>query len=417
MRNWRRRCLAALGLIALLIGIILVMRPARIDIPPRQYPPENAYPKLVAIGKRVWQLYTESPRIERLVYKLDNPRTEATLTPADHAALQQAFEPLLREYRPYLVQPSVVVIQYTLTPSPIDLEAFRNLSRLEAYFARRAFANRRPAEGVERATALMQLSCQMSREGDLSHFFAATGMRFLARDALLNHLETLENTDALQQLLEWAQSEERHRPELAKIIHMQYLQGLNIFKAALATYEVSLPNEFVLPEWWRYPIKRQFYARVALPEYHRVMRQLARTAQKPPWTRTPADFPRFKHAFNVEFFHLSMFYSAMDQEVQELAYARLLGCVAAIRLHKQRTGRYPDSLETLQLGELAIDPFTGAPFVYRVDPQRGFLLYSKGKNRVDDGGVQSDSLGEQGDLVLLWFPDARKRVARAKWLR
>ena len=107
----------------------------------------------------------------------------------------------------------------------------------------------------------------------------------------------------------------------------------------------------------------------------------------------------------------------MDIEAREIAYARLLGCVAAIRLHKQRTGRYPDSLETLQLGELAIDPFTGAPFVYRVDPQRGFLLYSKGKNRVDDGGVQSDSLGEQGDLVLLWFPDARKRVARAKWLR
>jgi hypothetical protein len=79
----------------------------------------------------------------------------------------------------------------------------------------------------------------------------------------------------------------------------------------------------------------------------------------------------------------------------------------------------PTRWQTLQLGELAIDPFTGAPFVYRVDPQRGFLLYSKGKNRVDDGGVQSDSLGEQGDLVLL-SPvrrDARKRVARAKWLR
>jgi len=102
MRNWRRRGLgvAALVAAALLISIILVMRPAQIDIPPRQYPPNNAYPKLVAIGKRVWQPYMESPRIERLAYKLNNPRIEATLAPADHQTLQQAFEPLLREYRP-----------------------------------------------------------------------------------------------------------------------------------------------------------------------------------------------------------------------------------------------------------------------------------------------------------------------------
>jgi hypothetical protein len=119
----------------------------------------------------------------------------------------------------------------------------------------------------------------------------------------------------------------------------------------------------------------------------------------------------------------------MDTAALEATYSRLLGCVAAIRLHRRRTGRYPDSLETLQLGELAIDPFTGAPFVYRVDPQRGFMLYSVGTNRVDDGGVQRDGWGAQGDLVILpdWgaqgnpviLPqfDAPKGEVRAKWLR
>ncbi len=50
---------------------------------------------------------------------------------------------------------------------------------------------------------------------------------------------------------------------------------------------------------------------------------------------------------------------------------RLIGCTAAIRLHKLRTGNYPASLQALQLGEMIIDPFSGKPFVYKTDPRRG----------------------------------------------
>jgi hypothetical protein len=417
MRNRRRGCLAAFGLIALLgvLGVLWLVRPAGLELPPRQYPPGNAYPKLVAIAQRVAQQRNASPQIARLVRTLGDPSTQATLTPADHQTLQQAFEPLLQEYRPYLTQPSVVVLEYTPTPTA-SVAAFRQLARVEAYFARKAFMSRRPAEGVERATALMQLSNQISNEGKIVHFLTATAMRSLARSALIDHLETLEDAEALQRLLEWARAEEKRRPALAKIIQTEYFLELAFFQLVFSTYEVYW-DDSVSPWWWRYPVVRQWYARVALPEYHQGMQQLMRTAQKPAWERTPADFPQFKRAFNAEFFDVETFRATMDIEAREIAYARLLGCVAAIRLHRQRTGRYPDSLETLQLGELAIDPFTGAPFVYRVDPQRGFLLYSKGKNRVDDGGVQRDGRGEQGDLVLLGFLDPRKGVARAKWLR
>jgi hypothetical protein len=70
---------------------------------------------------------------------------------------------------------------------------------------------------------------------------------------------------------------------------------------------------------------------------------------------------------------------------------RLVGCTAAIRLHKLRTGKYPASLEALQLGEMIIDPFSGKPFVYKTDPRFGFLLYSVSENRVDDGGQSTYS--------------------------
>jgi hypothetical protein len=41
MRNRRRGCLAALGLIALLgvLGVLWLVRPAGLELPPRQYPP------------------------------------------------------------------------------------------------------------------------------------------------------------------------------------------------------------------------------------------------------------------------------------------------------------------------------------------------------------------------------------------
>jgi hypothetical protein len=41
MRNRRRRCLAALGLIVLLgvFGALWLVRPAGLELPPRQYPP------------------------------------------------------------------------------------------------------------------------------------------------------------------------------------------------------------------------------------------------------------------------------------------------------------------------------------------------------------------------------------------
>lgn len=60
----------------------------------------------------------------------------------------------------------------------------------------------------------------------------------------------------------------------------------------------------------------------------------------------------------------------------------------ACRLHKSRTGRYPDNLEALVPGileEVPIDPFTGKALVYRREGE-GFIVYSLGTNEKDDGG-------------------------------
>jgi hypothetical protein len=105
-----------------------------------------------------------------------------------------------------------------------------------------------------------------------------------------------------------------------------------------------------------------------------------------------------------------------------------VGCAAAIRLHKMRTGKYPASLEALQLGEMIIDPFSGKPFVYKTDPRFGFLLYSVSQNRVDDGGQSPYGGGPdmRGDLapVSVRLPGHLKGAPRGQqpllapiWLR
>ncbi|MBN2264438.1 MAG: hypothetical protein JW775_01365 [Candidatus Aminicenantes bacterium] len=60
----------------------------------------------------------------------------------------------------------------------------------------------------------------------------------------------------------------------------------------------------------------------------------------------------------------------------------------ACRIHKDRTGSYPEALAALVpelLDEVPTDPFTGEPLVYRAEGE-GFIVYSLGSNLRDDGG-------------------------------
>lgn len=64
---------------------------------------------------------------------------------------------------------------------------------------------------------------------------------------------------------------------------------------------------------------------------------------------------------------------------------RLMIAHLLLREYRLREGRYPASIEALNLKELTIDPFSGRPFVYRLTGER-YLLYSVGVDGKDDGG-------------------------------
>ncbi len=62
-----------------------------------------------------------------------------------------------------------------------------------------------------------------------------------------------------------------------------------------------------------------------------------------------------------------------------------------LQLHRCLHGGYPASLDEMA-DEPPVDPLHGLPFGYRLlddDPDgRGYLLYSIGLDRTDDGGVE-----------------------------
>jgi hypothetical protein len=81
-------------------------------------------------------------------------------------------------------------------------------------------------------------------------------------------------------------------------------------------------------------------------------------------------------------------------------HRRLLLTWMSILDSRRTSGSFPEELPSL--GDTSLDPFTGEPFRYRLMPQ-GFVLYSVGRDRVDNGGVPVGGSSRESD-VIYQFP-------------
>jgi len=88
------------------------------------------------------------------------------------------------------------------------------------------------------------------------------------------------------------------------------------------------------------------------------------------------------------------------------AQLRIMQAAMVLRAYQIKQGKYPDTLAELPtLGwKISPDPFSGKSLIYRKSGE-GYILYSVGKNRKDDGGMPSKDTRawRQGnrDIVLL----------------
>ena len=90
-----------------------------------------------------------------------------------------------------------------------------------------------------------------------------------------------------------------------------------------------------------------------------------------------------------------------DSDLRGLAYDRLTHTALAIERYRIEHDAPPDALESLRpewLDEVPRDPFDDEPLRYQ-PINGGYLLYSIGTNREDDGGTPRQRSGE-GDIVF-----------------
>lgn len=78
----------------------------------------------------------------------------------------------------------------------------------------------------------------------------------------------------------------------------------------------------------------------------------------------------------------------------------------ALEAYRERAGQWPPSLDELTpeiVPELPVEPWTGAPPLYRLDGEDGYVLYSPGFDGQDSGGEMSVLEGNRGPDIVL-FP-------------
>jgi hypothetical protein len=85
---------------------------------------------------------------------------------------------------------------------------------------------------------------------------------------------------------------------------------------------------------------------------------------------------------------LPIFTKAQDAYVRRVAFARMLGCHAAIRRFRWENEKWPASLAELKLGEMARDPFTGQEFVYKATRNK-YTLESAGPLPAEKGAARA----------------------------
>jgi hypothetical protein len=420
-------------MLVLCVGVLVwAVTPPKIEIPPRQLPPNNAYDEYRAMAEEMKQRLDADTRFKQIE---SAAAAGQPLSAADRAYYLQRMEPYLRRYERLVQRPSVVSAERSAdTPFP-ELAGMRRIARAEAYLMREELRQKRYRAAIARADRLSRLADQVRNGGPLIHYLVGVAIHSIALQPIREELPRIQDRVALEALLKFARDYEKRRTPLWKCMQEEYYFGLSVHRdiaEGRTDYSKLASNDAQTGERARRRgvFVSRLLVKTALPEYHRLMQRAIEELKLPfgerP-NRTEEDIEKeIRHPLNALL--VPVFSRAGEKEAGEVATMRLVGCAAAIRLHKMRTGKYPASLEALQLGEMIIDPFSGKPFVYKTDPRFGFLLYSVSQNRVDDGGqsTYSGAPEARGDLspVDVRLPDHLKGVRRDQlplvapiWLR
>ncbi len=150
------------------------------------------------------------------------------------------------------------------------------------------------------------------------------------------------------------------------------------------------------------------YRRLARPVFHldhalylRTLHQFTEGLHRPLLTRDEASLAERVEQCPRVYVLFRHLVPALERirvlHIQSLAELRLTRQGMGLLQHRQGHGTFPETLAPL-LSEAVADPFTGEPMHYRRQSS-GFLLYSLGPDREDNGGVEKAKERDKWDIV------------------
>jgi hypothetical protein len=345
---------------------------------------QNGYEELVYAG----DLLCSCPSWQRFAAITDPPLSRTREVLLDRKVVQA-----LRLVRQGLQKPvSSPRKQLTFESTMREWPGIRALGRLLAAQEEVFFADGRIAEALGNARLGMRLGQVVQMDSRLA---MSTGER-IGMDCtrpLGEHLEQLSTRDVetLYQLcLEWLR---QPSPELrvldaerrAALGTLEELRGRRVSKASpdpqpdpdedeefRRSWQVAIEVRQVLASGPA--VRDQFFAETArqIDGYYQ---QLQAEFRRPFWERHYPDFPQ-EGPLPVRFAATMVSSPSGLGEIHTrgLARMRLLACHAAVLRYRWEHRKAPATLAELNLGELAIDPFTGKVLEYRAMGRRYHLV-------------------------------------------
>jgi hypothetical protein len=276
-----------------------------------------------------------------------------------------------------------------------ELAKMRDLSRLLSVVQYVQFSEGRIDDAIVTARTGLRMSQAIQFETLIQHLVgiatASIGIRGLADH--LDQLSARQCEAVLQLCMEYVQRPgpliaalEGERRGVKKSIQKMRQQGTRALLEAAGGADASDPNTPIPPELRAQaealraggaPAVSRLFDQVE-ERLDRLHQQALERARKPIWQREPLEMPVGDSLPDRLAALLIPAVANLDQAFgREEASIRLLAVHALIRRYRWEYDRLPPSLEPLNLGQLALDPFTGKPLTYEVKG-RTYRLYSEG---------------------------------------
>ncbi|UCF43878.1 MAG: hypothetical protein JSV99_02850 [Planctomycetota bacterium] len=306
----------------------------------------------------------------------------------------------------------------------------------------------RSGEGLKKLVTLLQMGKHQRQQASLVEFLVGVAIEALAIDQFKRFIVTGDATEedlaAIEKTLEaikydWSTDFPRFI-EYEKLLHKNFLGMFYVVnpegrirlnpgvamramiaqlpedakeeigdKARLRYWRRKLMKAHTILAWFYMPSTPQKAAEIIDASFARydAMAEPDFDWQKEP--QKPAKIFRLNYTYLVE--HLTEVLAPAYQRIHEV-YLRVKSdkrgsrIMVALRRYKNANGRWPDNLDEVRQfasEEIFIDPINGGLFVYRLTDD-GFILYSRGANRIDEGGLYESHWPNeaQPDDRLIW---------------